>query len=60
MDINDLRGLSTAVWLLMFLGICVWAWSKRRQTDFDATAALPLQEDSVANQFEDTDNREDR
>jgi cytochrome c oxidase cbb3-type subunit 4 len=60
MDINELRGLSTVVWLVLFLGICVWAWSKRRQSDFEASAALPLQEDPAPNQFEDTDNREDR
>lgn len=60
MDINDLRGVSTAIWVIMFLGICVWAWSKARKSDFEASAALPLQEDSVENQFENTDNREDR
>ncbi|HEY5654391.1 MAG TPA: cbb3-type cytochrome c oxidase subunit 3 [Woeseiaceae bacterium] len=60
MDIHDFRGISTVVWLLLFLGICAWAWSKRRQSDFEATAALPLQEDSAPDQFEHTDNREDR
>jgi len=45
MDINDLRGLLTAVMLFSFLGLCVWAWSSRRKADFDASAALPLEED---------------
>ena len=45
MDINDLRGLLTAVLLFSFLGLCVWAWSSRRKADFDASAALPLEED---------------
>jgi cytochrome c oxidase cbb3-type subunit 4 len=45
MDINDVRGLLTAVIFLAFLGIWVWAWSKHRKQDFDASAALPLEED---------------
>ena len=45
MDINDLRGLLTAVLLFSFVGLCIWAWSSRRKADFEATAALPLEED---------------
>jgi len=45
MDINDLRGLLTAVTLFAFIGLCVWAWSSRRKVDFEASAALPLEED---------------
>ena len=45
MDINDFRGLMTAVTMFAFLGICAWAWSKKRKNDFDAIAGLPLEED---------------
>ena len=45
MDINDFRGLITAVLLFSFIGLCIWAWSRRRKPDFDAAAALPLEED---------------
>jgi cytochrome c oxidase cbb3-type subunit 4 len=45
MDINDLRGLLTAVLLIAFTGLCLWAWSSRRKAEFDASAALPLEED---------------
>jgi len=45
MDINDLRGVLTAVLLFSFIGLCVWAWSSRRKADFEASAALPLEED---------------
>ena len=45
MDINDFRGVITAVTLFAFLGICVWAWSSRRKKDFNAVAELPLEED---------------
>ena len=46
MDINDLRGLITAVIMIAFIGIWIWAWSKRRKADFDASANLPLNEDT--------------
>jgi cytochrome c oxidase cbb3-type subunit 4 len=45
MDINDIRGLLTALLLFSFIGLCIWAWSSRRKADFEATAALPLEED---------------
>jgi len=45
MDINDFRGLVTVVIMLAFIGIWGWAWSKRRKSDFDASARLPLEED---------------
>jgi len=46
MDINDLRGLLTAIIFFAFIGIWVWAWSSRRKKDFEASAALPLEEDN--------------
>ena len=45
MDINDFRGLVTAVTMFAFLGVCAWAWSKKRTKDFETTAVLPLEED---------------
>ena len=45
MDINDIRGLLTVLLLFSFIGLCIWAWSSRRKADFEATAALPLEED---------------
>ena len=44
-DINDLRSLLIIVLFVSFIGLCVWAWSSRRRTDFEASAALPLEED---------------
>ncbi len=49
MDVNDFRGLITAVIFIAFIGIWIWAWSKRRKADFDASAQLPLQEDTYIN-----------
>lgn len=41
-----LSGIATAVLLLLFLGVCVWAFSPRRKRDFDEAARLPLADDS--------------
>jgi cytochrome c oxidase cbb3-type subunit IV len=45
MDINDLRSIVTVVSLLTFVGIVVWAWSKRNKDNFDEAARLPFNED---------------
>jgi len=45
MDINDLRSIVTVVSLLTFVGIVVWAWSKRNQSRFDEAAQLPFKDD---------------
>lgn len=45
MDINDLRSAVTVISLLTFVGIVVWAWSKRNRANFDEAAMLPFNED---------------
>lgn len=40
-----LRGLGTVAAMIAFIGVSAWAWSSRRKTEFDAAAALPLEED---------------
>ncbi len=45
MDINDLRGILTAIIFFAFVGIWVWAWSSKRKKDFEASANLPLEDD---------------
>ena len=49
MDAGTLRGLYTALLLLIFIGICVWAYSKRRKSDFEEAANLPLEGDDAIN-----------
>ena len=34
-DINTLRSIATVVSLITFLGIVVWAWSRRNASDFE-------------------------
>ena len=42
MDMPTLRGILTLVLMLAFLGVVVWAWSSRREKDFEEAARLPL------------------
>ena len=42
MDLNDLRITVTVLSFLMFLGIAVWAWSRRNQARFDEASRLPF------------------
>lgn len=45
MDITTLRSIVTVVAFVTFLGIVVWAWSRRNATSFDEAAQLPFQQD---------------
>lgn len=45
MDINDFRGIVTAITLLAFLGLWIFAWSRHRKVDYDESAQLPLEDD---------------
>ena len=45
MDVNDIRAAITIISFLVFIGICVWAWSARRKSKFDEAARLPLDDD---------------
>ena len=42
MDINDIRAWQTAILLVSFIGIVIWAYSKRRKASFDEAANLPF------------------
>lgn len=48
MDIGVARGLLTLVIFLAFLGIGVWSFSRKRQTEFDAAARMPLDDEDTA------------
>ena len=45
MDWGTAMGVITAVLLVAFLGVVVWAYSKKRRRAFDEAARLPLQDD---------------
>ncbi|MFC1578800.1 cbb3-type cytochrome oxidase subunit 3 [Pseudomonadota bacterium] len=47
MDINDLRGLSTAFVFVAFIGLCFWAYSSKRKKTFDEAANLPFADEEL-------------
>jgi cytochrome c oxidase cbb3-type subunit 4 len=47
MDINDLRGLSTALLMVAFIGLCFWAYSSKRKKTFDEAANLPFADEEL-------------
>ncbi len=47
MDINDLRGLSTAFLMITFIGMCFWAYSSKRKPTFDEAANLPFADEEL-------------
>jgi len=46
-DINDLRGLSTLFLMIAFVGLCIWAYSKKRKVTFDEAANLPFADEEA-------------
>ncbi len=47
MDMGTFRGLITAVLMILFVGLVIWAYSRRRHAEFEAAARLPLEEDNA-------------
>ncbi len=45
MDVNSLRSIVTVATFVVFIGIVLWAWSKRRSADFEQAANLPFEQD---------------
>ncbi len=44
-DVNFFRSVSTLVSFLSFVGIIVWAFSRKNAADFDQAANLPFEQD---------------
>ena len=42
LDIGTLRGIGTALVLLSFVCVTLWAYSSKRRTAFDEAALLPF------------------
>jgi len=43
-DINTLRSLATVVSFITFIGIMVWAYSRRNAADFEEATNLPFEQ----------------
>jgi cytochrome c oxidase cbb3-type subunit IV len=42
LDINFWRSVVTLISLVLFLGLMVWTWNRRRVAAFDEAAQLPF------------------
>ncbi len=47
MDINTLRGLSTLLLLVGFIGLVFWVYSGRRKRGYDEAAQLPFADEAA-------------
>lgn len=47
MDLTFIRGAVLIAIFVGFIGMWIWAWSKKRKPEFDEAARLPLEEDAV-------------
>jgi len=46
MNFGLLQGIWTIMVMVFFLGVVVWAWSKKRKKEFDDAAMIPFKEDN--------------
>jgi len=46
MDINTLRGISTLLMLLAFMGVCFWAYNSKRKDALNDAALIPFADDA--------------
>ncbi len=47
MDINTFRGITTAILLIVFIGFCFWAFSKKRKKAFSEAELLPFDDEVI-------------
>jgi cytochrome c oxidase cbb3-type subunit IV len=47
MNIGWISGVATALLLICFLGVVVWAWGSGRKQEFERAAHLPLADDGI-------------
>ncbi len=57
MDIGTLRGLGTAIVLIAFIGMLIWAFSSKRKKSFDEAANLPFADEPESRKRDDQASR---
>jgi cbb3-type cytochrome oxidase subunit 3 len=50
MDINDIRGIITAVTMLAFVALAAFAWRRYHRAEFEESARRPLEDDHYITQ----------
>ena len=56
MDMSLIRGLSTLVLFVAFIGMVIWAYSKKRKSDFNEAANLPFVGDETSTEIQHADH----
>lgn len=46
-DINVVRGVLTLLLLISFIGLCLWAYSKKQVAPFNEAANLPFADEDL-------------
>ncbi len=59
MDSGTASGVMTAILILLFIGIVIWAYSSRRRRDFDEAARIPLEDENPSNDQASSNDKED-
>ena len=47
MDIHTIRGIGTAILLIVFIGFLFWVYSRKRSADFAEAELYPFDEDTA-------------
>lgn len=45
--VNLVGSVATVLVTVLFIGVVIWAWSKKRKKDFDEASRLPFDEDEL-------------
>ncbi|MFT6624965.1 MAG: cytochrome c oxidase cbb3-type subunit 4 [Cycloclasticus sp.] len=51
-DINTIRSIFTLLLFILFIAICIWAYSKNRKKEFEDAANIPFQNDEISKPLE--------
>ena len=51
-DINTIRSIFTLLLFVLFIAICIWAYSKNRKKEFEDAANIPFQDDEISQPLE--------
>jgi cytochrome c oxidase cbb3-type subunit 4 len=58
LDINDLRGLSTLALMIGFVGLCFWAYSRKRKKAFEDAANIPFADEDMNRETMEKEHRD--
>lgn len=51
---GQLAGVTTVLLLLLFIGIWIWAWRPRNKKSFDKMSKIPMQDEDLPADDEET------